>query len=295
MENWKSEFDALICDRTLRESGWTRAQELKNSHLPRLLYKYCDTDQRRIDILESGRAWLSDPKDFNDPLDCIAAFDVDVLIKEIEQSEPNPEKRSSLLVRMIRGESPLGSERLRQAILSECRRLYGRASDYASGIATKRLREGLGVTCFSETNLSAPMWAHYASHHEGFCIQWRVSDWSRSPEHADHLFPVLYHDAPFQMPSLALNPHHEHAKVGLALRKLRSWSYEQEWRYVRGLPLDSPNRLRPIPKPQAVHLGFKIAPDVRQRLIQICQGLDIAVYQVRCVPTRGYLESTPIS
>ena len=79
------------------------------------------------------------------------------------------------------------------------------------------------------------MWAHYASYHQGFCVEYDLSNIEPLDYRKRFLFPVTYSDDVFDAT--------EHYKKDMddenynniylaraALVKAKDWQYEKEWR-----------------------------------------------------------------
>lgn len=279
--------------------AFEEAQRLKSANLPPKLFKYCpSTDdpsklERRLDIVTKGLVWLSRPEDFNDPLDCTIAYDVRADFKPRFRPKDDKGRPSSKLFRMVEhGETLFGSGWLRDCVLNDVSSVAARFIEPRLSKATAALRQHLGVTCFSEIATSAPMWAHYGAFHQGFCLEWSRESWLHNPAGLAGLFPVFYDEAPFGRPDLGLNPVGPHSSLLLTLRKSSDWSYEREWRYVQKLETDE--RLHPIPKPTAVHIGYAMKPEVRDIVLSTCRAEGLALFEMKCFPERGRLESVPI-
>lgn len=98
------------------------------------------------------------------------------------------------------------------------------------------------LACFSETNESAPMWAHYAGH-DGICLRY---DLVRTPSELLKFYPlpVTYAVERPEITTMQLRDFTERSanrmsgearnKVfnSLFLTKDLAWSYEREWRIV---------------------------------------------------------------
>lgn len=297
VNDWKDRFAELMGDRRSSDS-FDEAQRLKSANLPAKLFKYCPPSEdpskleRRLGIIR-GLAWLSPPESFNDPLDCTIAYDARADFKPRFRPRNEDARPSSKLWRMVEhGETLFGSERLRDFTLADLGNLAARFLDPRLRKATAALRQNLGVTCFSESVTSAPMWAHYGGFHQGFCLEWSQESWLRDPASLARLFPVFYDETPFRRPDLGLNPVGPHSSLLLTLRKSSDWSYEREWRYVH--KLDTEQRLHPIPKPTAVHIGYEMKSQVREIVLSSCRAEGLALYEMKCFPERGRLESVEI-
>jgi hypothetical protein len=276
-EEWKSRLLEILADRRLDDQGREAAFLLKTEHLPRKLFKYRVVDEHTEELLNSGILWLANPETFNDPFDSASTFS----FREIEENiRKGPRSaKESLLVKLTRGDT-LGLPDWLRGPLVEQMQGWGRAlSVKVTHSLTKRLRQDLGVTCFSETPTSVPMWAHYANQHSGFCCEWDLAQW---PEDVlrRRLFPVVYAAETLRKPPLLTNPHYPGAPLLMAIIKAPEWSYEQEWRYVEwGQRIGRGRPVQLIP-PTRVHLGLKVSSEHANRIRSLCATTGIEVRHV---------------
>jgi Protein of unknown function (DUF2971) len=142
-------------------------------------------------------------------------------------------------------------------------------NDKARGvlILTKLIQEQfgnyLGVLCFTATNQFIPMWAHYASKHEGFALEFN----SEHPLFNDTDFnPVIYSSQRPQLPSTK-QPAEFYSK--LSLTKSKDWTDEAEWRFVKPL-----KELQTGTKPWNKKLGHYISlpPDAIRAVYFGCKA-----------------------
>lgn len=89
-----------------------------------------------------------------------------------------------------------------------------------------KLKE-IGVCCFSRTNDSILMWAHYANSHRGFCCEFTSDD-----HNLDSLHPL---DICYSQGFTKLDFHSNAADAiaNMIYTKSECWSYEQELRILK--------------------------------------------------------------
>lgn len=132
-----------------------------------------------------------------------------------------------------------------------------------------KLRTLFRLTCFTQELFNMPMWGNYADYHSGFCLEYDLTDLDISTDFFKLLLPVAYEEERidmtviFQRLFLSENVPSQHYDDALLhfinVVKHKSWSYEQEWRYVtvdKNNP-DSKGMLVEMPiNPTAVYLGI---------------------------------------
>jgi len=192
---------------------------------------------------------------------------------------------------MIQGETLGLSESIRDSVVERSTNMYRAVGRRFLQRGTSELRSSLRISCFSETYLSVPMWAHYAGNHSGICIEWCPLTWSKAEPRLRHFYPVIYDEHPFQVPSLAFSPHNQGADILLALRKSIDWSYEKEWRYVVRSAASNSGHLEPLPFPCAVHAGLLMKAEDQSRLRELCDELKLDFHRVGCDQELGCLTS----
>ena len=176
------------------------------------------------------------------------------------------------------------------------------------------------IICMTETNKNTLMWSHYADSNRGICVEYDLAQ-LRKPlfDITTHLFPVIYmgerllfKDLPLLVEShmeLKSDINQDAVYCGkdllddilpLFLSKGTCWEYEQEWRIVYTLKqmyeINDPvlySGTIPFPCISGVYLGYRINPEVRENIIEICQrltkktGREIRVHQAK-LSEHGY-------
>jgi hypothetical protein len=83
------------------------------------------------------------------------------------------------------------------------------------------------VCCFSKTNSSNAMWAHYASNRTGVCVEYDLNELKRNFECLD----IVYVDRLAEIPQSEAHDH-----FSLLRYKTKCWAYEMEIRLVSSKP-----------------------------------------------------------
>lgn len=176
------------------------------------------------------------------------------------------------------------------------------------------------ITCLTETNRNTLMWSHYADSNRGVCVEYDLKLLNRPLfDITTHLFPLIYMSKRLLFKDVSsLVTSHKRLKYAIAenivydgddslddilplfLSKGKCWEYEQEWRIIYTLKQmykinDQTlyNGIIPFPCISGVYLGYRIDPEVRENIIEICQrltekeGRKISAYQAK-LSERGY-------
>ena len=148
---------------------------------------------------------------------------------------------------------------------------------------TNEILEKITLASFSENWDNMTMWSHYANGYKGVCLEFDV-DSVDSNNLERYLYPVQYVDVLQNVPRFIINRFECDKEINsldvilsCATQKLKSWNYEEEWRYIS---LDSdryPKSSLPFTRPSKIILGNSIDEDIRARLIQIGDDLKILV------------------
>lgn len=166
------------------------------------------------------------------------------------------------------------------------------------------------MSCFSETNKSVLMWAHYADSSKGFCVEYDFTKLGRDEIISLGIYPVLYdkhrlihRDIKSLKESLAnlerAIKHEEEYDDGellddlipLMLYKGTDWQYEKEWRIIstklklyQDYETNTSGINIPLKCVSAVYLGYRMEPEKKKHIIEITQsknqsGANISVYE----------------
>ena len=158
------------------------------------------------------------------------------------------------------------------------------------------------IACFSETQTSPTMWAHYADSHQGFVLEYNLKNYN-SPcsscslkcnnEHYELLFPVIYSNERFNakdfiaaywaqkqlcnLPSNIFIPKDDELAIyKILLYKSLDWEYEKEWRII-SLCNNMPAIIR---KPIGIYLGANMPAGNKGFLKDFANKNNIPVYEM---------------
>jgi hypothetical protein len=253
------------------------------------LYKFFPNE--RVDFVHHRLVRLTPPTAFNDPFDMLPVVESVFRTKRATNAaKPRP--------------GTLGS------VLSDIHALGERMADSLfnrRGLLQEYLSITYGILCLSERYDSLLMWAHYASDHKGFVVEFDASHaWfnqgTANPGEVGVgvVRKITYSD---ERPTVSLqsNP------IDNYFAKGAEWSYEGEWRLV--LRLDKATKTLSTPTSHvqlfevphtaisSIILGARISVADRKTLMQ-CRGLPafahVRLVQASLSPRRFGLDFSPI-
>lgn len=220
-----------------------------NKYFPQKIFRYrrCDTDYF-LDELDNAinfqRVFLCSARNVNDPFEFAPAY------------EESPTEEVLRLLKKRFGNKPIVSREIFESFHGrrfsrQQYRKHARHFKTSNELAKLLKQHALNsvneqqkmecLACFSETDQSIPMWAHYTDSHKGICLEFRL----RPEDHSeDYPLPnkVIY--SPIRpkittrdilaFMNMAELPDREHRSNktfdALHLKKADEWSYEKEWR-----------------------------------------------------------------
>jgi hypothetical protein len=339
----------------------------KSTHYPKSLFKfYAPTSDNIIDI-KKQRLWFAHPNSFNDPFDCHTGYDATSFEKHalleyiknkgyaetknsqngfteedfnrIDNSLPEYEynwmRNTEEYWDAIRKISESKSHEFKKTI-DNLRRKFHR--DVEKKIEKLRVTN-IRVACFSDLKsdhfppkhtdfeFMIQMWAHYASNHEGFCVEYDIT--SLHPENLislEHekvfggqdtyqsykkdlllsagLFPVIYTSNRVNIPKTKLNKikidengniKHNSDMDSLLYKtyiiKSAKWSYEKEWRIIVDGDICNyfDNKIH-FPYIKKIFLGCKMSTHNIDILLEIAEELNAEVVLMEMNNKKFYLE-----
>jgi hypothetical protein len=184
--------------------------------LPNPLFKYVTTS-RALQILTDKNIRFTEPANFNDPFEVCPSLDM----KRI--------KSDYLNMWDVKRDTENGEER---------KETMRRFHQFTKGIVYSLAREyeSIGILSLSSRCDTQLMWSHYCSNHTGVVIGFRICEGllppilnKQNPEFYADLRPIQYKKERFKFPT--------NIREGLdyVFVKDSCWSYEKEWRILRGL------------------------------------------------------------
>ena len=276
------------------------------------LYKYVLPD--RIDILEHSLIRLTQPFVFNDPFECLpyikeVAHDPRVreYLDKHQCSEDETEKMILESWKEERGKHPdlnVTYEQFRKYMTFKMEQLRPIAANLAKGLAsmddpsfrdwavhalTEALNREVGILSLTEKRDNLLMWAHYASNHAGFVIEFDEKhpffDQGREIGHLQKVrYSITRPEVILLDPALS-DVEHIHQWINeIFCVKSKHWEYEQEWRMIVTLRKcqhviafqQNDVFLFNLPKDciTGVILGCKMSAENKERIVQVLRNDD---------------------
>lgn len=137
-------------------------------------------------------------------------------------------------------------------------------------------RENFRAFCLSETNSSLPMWSHYSSNHEGFCMEYDLKEWVLCNRSRFIIAPVEYVIVPVD----PLVPGQTGIEKFLFVKHY-DWKYEREWRIVT----DKISSIVKFPKPTRLFVGTRISPCNLHKIIKLAKKIGVPLH--KCIIESG--------
>ena len=193
--------------------------------LPAFLYKYAPVDLQFIrDVLVRKQIWFADPQTLNDPFDCRIVPDLS-----------SPEIRNAWaekLTALYQEKYSLSPEQAKD-YWEKIRSNDPAAIANAVSIMENDASKGFGVCCLTEKPDNLPMWAHYASGHEGVCYRFDLRAHpvrTRSESGSPRCFPFTFLRRVEYREKYRTVSSSDKIREDRFLVKSRMWEYESEWR-----------------------------------------------------------------
>jgi hypothetical protein len=194
---------------------------------PAILYKYRPINENTLSCLVREVLWFASPDTFNDPFDGY--------LESPKRGEY--EQFTTALGANLSNANPFGDKEVGHALVQQVQK-----DGTASAVTTIRsydfeLQGKLeaeikrrGVFSGSSTPRNILMWSHYANHHQGVCIGYRVDYSALAPAYVRQV----------RYPSTDDREILEHADLAnedcaidkLLTYKSKLWVYEEEWRLI---------------------------------------------------------------
>ncbi|WP_028450070.1 DUF2971 domain-containing protein [Chitinibacter tainanensis] len=213
-----------------------------------------------IDQIVDDSIYLSIAAEFNDPFECAPKI-------RIHPPEITRKKFRSLILEKHNSLFPdISNNQKKQYANEASKKYYGQLShpDFQKDVKKHlSFAEKTRIYCVSTCPTSILMWSHYASNHEGICLEYRNIGFF------DHALKVEYK---LERPEIYLFGATDELKEveKTYLTKSEEWKYEEEWRVV--LPNLSVGQYRL--ESACLHgiiLGSRIKDSVRERVLQAAE------------------------
>jgi len=239
-----------------------------------VLYKYFPME--RTEFLSNRLMRFTQPGDFNDPFELHPSFDL-LSKADIADLPPSPDGKGRILTNEA-------LQRMFSAILPGMQKQLNQQAGYAGAfmldnnrMAQQTFDSKFGILCLSEKPDSLLMWAHYASNHRGFVVQFdEAHPFFEATTFEEQSLVLTKVEYSYERPVLStstINSQH------LYYRKSPEWSYEHEWRLVKPLKNansvidhnEFPRHLFEVPREaiKGVIIGQAMPHELKVRLIEV--------------------------
>ena len=238
---------------------------------PCSLYKYYPNKTRNLDCVANHQMWYSAPINFNDVFDCDVSLNQEELFKNMMNSLPgaNRIKKGSAAWRDLRS------------------KVFPQIAAFQNEL--EKLRENSGVVSLSESCESLLMWAHYASNHQGMCVEYDLLSINQQLKFTP--VPVIYSSERFRADSFNINSvGSESFRVltHILTSKSLEWSYEKEWRIIRddGACGEAWNQekhgaLLQMIRPSSITLGCAASGEFEEKVTNYCNKERVDLYKMK--------------
>ena len=317
MEVWHRQLVKSLFHYSASYSRIEHAFLIKNRHIPEMLYKYREFNERHLDALERNTLWMSSAENLNDPFETASYTNVDdMLVPDLEPEEFVEAAKAgfeTLPVSSAPRERVRSSEWIKKAARSilddddpKTPRLLAALQRYNREVSEPRMAAdatefhsaNTGIISLSETPMSSLMWSYYSGGHQGFCIEYDFSCLTYSDLRRRLCFPVIYRR---KLPNVtryinAYDDDNLNVNFGLylAIQKNVDWSHEREWRIVSTIGGEHANGEWKLPKPASVILGLRVSAERRELMLDYSQRAGVPVQRIRQRPRTYDLEVVPL-
>jgi hypothetical protein len=303
---WKDEFVKLLGCVDPKSLEIDRAFLLKHGHLPKKIYKYRKCSEFALKNLEFDSIWLASPYNYNDPFECIEHIDLtsinensirlnfenilsgilgkyDIPEGVVERARTSKTPLQEIGRHLFKVHEKMDDDKIDTifAILTEATK---KITDEIIETQNRRRQDLVKMCSFSERNDSILMWSHYSDEHKGICIEYDLETLPPDDIRLRMLFPVLYsddvYDATPHIVRLMEKKDFNNLYITISsMRKATEWMYEKEWRLIIIIGPSFTEKEYRFPKASKVFLGSKITDANKEKVLEICKGKGIEVYQ----------------
>lgn len=270
--------------------------------IPLSLYRICACEDRKFSELREGKVFYPSPNMFNDPFDTLPYFDLDEILKNVDQdlTIENMEKHLEWQKRFLHQDH---YEAIKKSVLTNFEE--GKAA-FMLDIETKfsdlvrEFQKSTSCLCLTETLSSPTMWAHYANNGTGFGVEYHIDNQKiecccDEPSCEGRIFssllPVIYSSERFDCSPLAhtvfdrgnnplplLKPYL--FMLNCSLYKDLDWQYEKEWRLLSQPCGGEGGNKWLLLQPAAIYIGTDTSISDSEELIKIATEKSIPIYQM---------------
>jgi len=287
---WKDDYLELVFGKNHTTASIIKGTELKNQHIPNLLYKYRTVSKNHINALKNDYLYAVQIDSLNDPFEGAIRFLHDNINSKLNNDiYDNMRSKLSFLP-----DKPVDTyQDFLENVVLGCGGSLNDLCDpelnilkILNGIVEAKEREELiklyemarrsyNICSFSELFDSTLMWAHYADGHHGFCAGYDIKSLDNAI--TGQTVPVIYRNEMVLISDI--KEINGNTNMLALTSKSTDWGYEKEWRILY-LP-EGVSQKVDMPTPKVVYLGINIEKEKRDIIIDICSKKGIDVYQMK--------------
>ena len=311
---------------SLYEAMWLKYED-KKEHMPKSLFKFFPFNQNSIKCIETNAVFMNNPRNFNDPFDGLLCANKKEYLKKcliVYLKNTDAIKRGILseeefkCLEYSRCEDTYSLNEFDSVIFHICydshKKEYRKGNDEINNILyesekefvsrLEKLRKNtVGITSFAYINVFKltsymELWAHYAQNHEGFCVEYDLSqpiiDDKDNAMVTGGLLPCRYNSKQIVLSKRKMYKYIKNIPftsyeqmefnksiVSSFLTKSSSWKYENEWRLI--LPIDVCNifhNMIPFFPIKAIYTGCRMSIDNREYIYRLALRKNIIVHNM---------------
>lgn len=319
---------AIKNNKSIYESMWLKYED-KNEHMPKRLFKFFPFNENSIKCIETNAVFMNNPRNFNDPFDGMLCAQEDEFIKRclvkylvetdavhrgiLTEDELNRLKASrcddseycnvyrtfdSVILHLC---YDADKQEMRKGEMEIQDLVYKSRCEYRNKL--NQLRESVvGITSFANINefklkSFMELWAHYAQSHEGFCVEYDLTQSVGDVSDAmlmGGLLPCSYGSKQVVLSKQKMYkyvkdiPFTQYERMEFDksilmsfLTKSSSWRYENEWRLI--LPLDVCaiyGNMIPFYPIKSIYVGCRMPNDNKEFIYRLAEQKGITVYNM---------------
>ena len=227
-----------------------------------------------LENISNKKLWLSSPRCFNDPLDCVINIDYQKIGEDISKQV------LSFFVGELQTEKIIQSDFYKQTVSKNEEQLCSKMKQ-----TYEKFRDTVYASCLTDAeNLcSLSMWAHYAKNHMGFCAEYDFKSVNNSVEFG--CIPIFYtNEYSYMLITESVNEGTQNI-LNFVFTKALDWQNEREWRIAQIKDdLICEGYYINFPLPKRIYIGCRASKKLKNDLMIICEENDIELYQMNLKP-----------
>lgn len=267
-QSWKDKFIENLQHGT--KESVLKAFNEKNAHIPDTLFRYRSCNEYAIDEIKNQYVYMSKPSDFNDPFDSSARNAIkDMILKD---------KKLKIHLDNIKKNIGESYDDNIAKTLIEC------VAQEEDKNVSNYIQNDLRIACFTDVGsdkkpINLPMWYHYADKYQGICIEYDMKNFLKEHQ-ASWLLPVKYTNKPLKFLHHIKDVENSAAELLISIHKDRTWSYENEWRFVLCENFCSKDQKYKNSAIKSVYIGYKASDQIRNGILSLSKNM-FKVYNMK--------------